>query len=115
VSDAPAKKQINEAYNRLNAYLQDKFIPNKPTEVLEEVLSVAAEVRHMLLLKNKSYGNSALEPIKIFSKSDADDQIKVRIDDKLNRIRNQESYPGDNDIFDLIGYLLLLVVSKSYE
>lgn len=39
----------------------------------------------MLLAKNAAYGNSALEPVRIFSKADPTEQIRVRIDDKLSR------------------------------
>jgi hypothetical protein len=37
----------------------------------------------MLLSKNASYGNSALEPVRIFSKADPVEQLKVRLDDKV--------------------------------
>ena len=67
----------------------------------------------MLIEKNKSYGDSAIKPIRIFSSADNLEQLKVRIDDKLNRIKNAEGYPGDNDIDDLIGYLVLYKVAKS--
>ena len=65
----------------------------------------------MLIQKNISYGDSALNPIRIFSRSDTDEQLRVRIDDKLNRIMNGKMYPGDNDIDDLIGYLILLKIA----
>jgi hypothetical protein len=71
------------------------------------------EIAHMLINKNISYGNSALDPIRIFSKTDSIEQLKVRIDDKLNRIQNDQQFPGDNDIDDLIGYLILLKIAKS--
>jgi hypothetical protein len=32
------------------------------------------------------------------------EQLNVRIDDKLNRIKNKKLYAGDNDEDDLIGY-----------
>lgn len=66
----------------------------------------------MLLKKNISYGNSALQPAGIFSKADPIQQIENRIDDKLNRIKNQQQYEGDNDIDDLIGYLVLLKIAR---
>ena len=64
----------------------------------------------MLIEKNKSYGNSALDPVRIFSSSDNVEQLKVRIDDKLSRFSRGREYPGDNDIDDLIGYLVLLIL-----
>lgn len=70
------------------------------------------DIAEMLIKKNISYGNSALEPIRIFSKADSKEQIRVRIDDKLNRIQNDQAFPGDNDIDDLIGYLILLKIAN---
>ena len=67
----------------------------------------------MLIEKNISYGDSALNPIRIFSTADPTEQLKVRIDDKLNRVKNNQGFAGDNDIDDLIGYLLLYKIAKS--
>jgi len=77
----------------------------------QRIMNKCLEVAEMLIKKNISYGDSALSPIRVFSKSDNLEQIKVRIDDKLNRIVNSEAYPGDNDIDDLIGYLILLKIA----
>ena len=71
------------------------------------------EIAHMLIDKNISYGDSALDPVRIFSKADPREQLHVRIDDKLNRLMKGTDYPGDNDIDDLIGYLVLLKIAKS--
>ncbi len=57
--------------------------------------------------------NSALEPARIFSTADSAEQLKVRIDDKLNRVKNNQGYAGDNDIDDLIGYLVLYKIAKA--
>ena len=39
--------------------------------------------------------------------------LKVtKIDDKLSRFFKGKEFPGDNDIDDLIGYLVLLKVAK---
>jgi hypothetical protein len=78
-----------------------------------KILNACLEVALMLVEKNKSYGDSALNPIRIFSKADNVEQLKVRIDDKLNRVNNAQGFPGDNDIDDLIGYLVLYKIAKS--
>lgn len=70
------------------------------------------EIATMLIEKNISYGNSALEPARIFSTSDSVEQLKVRIDDKLNRVKNNKGFAGDNDIDDLIGYLVLYKIAR---
>ena len=73
---------------------------------------IIIDLRDMLLYKNEKYGNSALEPLRIFSKADSIEQIKVRIDDKLSRISNGAGELEDEDtINDLIGYLILLKMS----
>ena len=77
-------------------------------------ISVACdEIKRLLLEKNIAYGNSALSPIQIFAKAGAQEGIANRIDDKLNRIKNNQSYVGDNDLDDLIGYLILYKISQS--
>ena len=73
---------------------------------------VCDEIKNMLIEKNKSYGDSALNPVRIFSTSDSVEQLHVRIDDKLSRITRGGSYIGDNDIDDLIGYLILLKIAR---
>jgi len=77
------------------------------------IISECLEIAEMLINKNRSYGNSALDPIRVFSKADTREQLYVRIDDKLNRLMKGTDYPGDNDIDDLIGYLILLKIAKS--
>ena len=51
------------------------------------IAEICNDIRDLLLTKNRAYGNSALNPIRVFSKADAKEQILVRIDDKLNRIK----------------------------
>ncbi len=76
------------------------------------ISNICDEIKEMLIEKNKSYGDSALDPIRIFSKANTDEQIKIRIDDKLSRISRGSEFYGDNDVDDLIGYLILFKVSK---
>ena len=78
----------------------------------ERVKRVTDDICQMLQAKNASYGNSALDPICCFSKASALDKIKVRIDDKLSRIKRGSEYTGDDTINDLIGYLILLKLAK---
>jgi hypothetical protein len=81
----------------------------------QTIADVCENIKSMLVEKNKSYGDSALDPIRIFSKASSDEQIKIRIDDKLSRISRGSEFYGDNDLDDLIGYLILLKVSKVYN
>jgi hypothetical protein len=78
----------------------------------KDIKRVSDEVRDLLISKNRSYGDSALHPTRIFSKTDNVEQLLVRIDDKLSRIQNGHEWPGDNEIDDLLGYLILLKIAK---
>ena len=76
------------------------------------IAQVCDDIKSMLIAKNQSYGDSALDPIRIFATSDNVEQLHVRIDDKLSRISRGGSFLGDNDIDDLIGYLILLKIAR---
>ena len=67
----------------------------------------------MLIEKNEQYGDSAFDPIRIFSPLGSDAGLRVRIDDKLSRIlRGNDSIESDIDVIeDLIGYFILLRIS----
>lgn len=81
----------------------------------EGIARVCNNLRDFLLEKNASYGNSAFEPINILSKLSAREGILIRIDDKLKRIRNGTAYPGDDNLKDLAGYLILLLTLDDLE
>jgi len=76
-------------------------------EINVHIKEAADEVVDMLLRKNLAYGDSALNPLRIFSKADAGAGLRVRIDDKLSRIRNQGFDDSEDTLQDLIGYLIL--------
>lgn len=78
----------------------------------ELIANKCDEIKEFLLEKNKAYGNSALDPINIFSKNKAIEQIAVRIDDKLNRLKKGSEYLGDDTVKDLTGYLILYMIAN---
>jgi hypothetical protein len=80
-----------------------------------DICAVCDELKELLLQKNKRYGDSALSPIRVFSKSDNLEQIRVRLDDKLSRLRNAQDDEDEDVITDLIGYLVLYKVAKYRE
>ena len=77
-----------------------------------EVWDILYEVLHMLGEKNRKYGDSALNPARIFSKASNIEQLKVRLDDKLNRIKNAQDDEDEDVVMDLIGYLVLLKIAR---
>lgn len=83
-------------------------------DIQEKISNKCDQIKEMLLSKNKAYGNSAIEPRRIFSKADAKEQLKVRIDDKISRIMNQDK-DDEDAIKDLTGYLILLMILKEED
>jgi hypothetical protein len=87
----------------------------KAEQFKEDVKVVLKKIEEMLISKNKHYGDSALDPIRIFSKAPTEEQIRVRIDDKLKRIDNCGNMDPEDSIDDLIGYLVLLKIAQRRE
>lgn len=81
-------------------------------ETQEKIANACNEIKNMLIEKNKSYGDSVMSPVRIFSNASTTEQIAVRIDDKLSRVMRGHEYIGDNDIDDLIGYLIFLKIKR---
>ena len=84
----------------------------------KEIETITNTICEFLKEKNRRYGNSALEPLNIFSHIKSGDQVLdnmlVRLDDKLKRIQNAKEL-RKNDIADLIGYLILLCINQGWE
>ena len=77
------------------------------------ISSVCDEIKVFLLHKNDAYGNSALDPVRIFSKLDADEQLAIRLDDKLSRLMRGQA-AGEDVELDLLGYMILRQAYKKY-
>lgn len=81
----------------------------------EKIAEIVDATKDLLLYKNKMYGDSALNPVGIFTKHlktvpENTASILVRLDDKLGRVRNADTL-RTNDVSDIIGYCTLLLVS----
>ncbi len=82
------------------------------TNFRTQVDNIMQQIADMLLDKNKRYGNSALEPLRVFSRADAIEQINVRIDDKISRIAANTDGDVEDAELDLIGYLILKRIAQ---
>ena len=82
-----------------------------------KISGVCDDIKELLIHKNRKYGNSALKPCRVFSKSSPVEQLLVRIDDKLNRIMQGAGLLADDEdvVNDLIGYLVLLKIGMHEE
>lgn len=119
------------AYNPEDAQIRSFYHPGewdgekqdegeKPDNPFEEELDrVLGEVKDLLLEKNASYGDAALNPVRIMSGSDAAEQIKVRMDDKLSRLyrgfafEDTETGNPEDTLKDLVGYYFLLKIAEA--
>lgn len=77
----------------------------------DQIIQTCDEIRDILVAKNQAYGDSAINPVRIFSQADTREQLLVRIDDKLSRIARGGEV-GEDVVLDLIGYLVLLRVAN---
>ena len=84
------------------------------TESQIKIAQVCDDIKDLLLQKNAKYGDSALNPVRVMSQASPVEQILVRIDDKLSRIKQGNILEDDEDVVsDLIGYFVLLKIALS--
>lgn len=76
-----------------------------------EFKKITDSISSLLDYKNMKYGNSALEPLSIFQ---GKTKVGQRIDDKLARVKNNESLQK-NDVADIIGYLILVCKENNWN
>ena len=80
------------------------------TESQNKIKTICDGMKDLLLYKNEKYGDSALHPNNVFYKGDSTNSIKIRLDDKIGRVKNCEE-TRINDVADIIGYCVLLLAS----
>ena len=87
------------------------------TNTQSEIVRICDEIKELLLQKNRKYGDSAINPCRVLSKSSPVEQILVRLDDKLNRISQGAGLIGDDEdvINDIIGYFVLLKIALGQQ
>ena len=96
--------EIEEPKNKAN----DEVLYTPTQQKIKDVLE---GMKNLLLYKNRKYGDSAINPKKIFYKGDSTNSILIRLDDKLGRVMsNTEEKPRVNDVADIIGYCTLLLI-----
>lgn len=78
----------------------------------KEIKRVCRIIEDVLIEKNRKYGDSALNPVGIFSELSPEEGIRARLDDKLSRIRSQQGDDSEDTELDLIGYLVLLWIAR---
>ncbi len=78
---------------------------------------VIKQLIDLLVAKNTAYGNSVLDPIRVYSKANRVEQLRVRIDDKLSRMCRGTITDvvevQEDTLTDLSGYAVLLVIASN--
>ena len=100
---------------RIDCKCEDKLIhPKEDYNTQDKIVKLMNNFRDFLLEKNKRYGDSALNPLSIFSKAEPNNRLCRRIDEKLQRILNSEDGLRKNDVSDIMGYIILLLIDKNW-
>lgn len=90
-----------------------------PHSTQRQIAEVGIALTHLLLLKNRRYGDSALRPVEVFATGLTRRQrMAVRMDDKVNRIARGLGTHGDDGEhpgLDLAGYLVLDIIAEWAE
>ena len=91
---------------------EDMLFPACETDTQAKIREITDAMKDLLLYKNEKYGDSAINPKKIFYKGDSTNSVLIRLDDKIGRVMsNTEEKPRVNDVCDIIGYCTLLLIS----
>ena len=106
INTDPDPIKLSDSY--IHAHMNEALY----TDTQAKLMDVLDGMKSLLLYKNRKYGDSAINPKKVFYKGDATNSILIRLDDKIGRIMsNTDSIPRVNDVADIIGYCTLLLVS----
>lgn len=112
---AEMKAAIEEGYFSGGGYISEPTEEEiRQKEFSMSVYRVVEDLARLLIEKNRKYGDSALNPARIFSKADSMEQLRVRLDDKLNRIKNAQDDDTEDAVKDLTGYLILFMIARGY-
>jgi hypothetical protein len=126
----PVLKSDSRPYSNWEG-LPDGWTPQMGMDLIHELLEfgddstqkqiaeVGIALTALLIYKNQRYGNSALDPVEVFTKGLTKRQrMAVRMDDKVNRLKNGLGARTDDKEhagIDLAGYILLDVIAEWEE
>ena len=115
VRPAPAseiKIAMDDVQGFVTAHLMSDKDPYGEVPTQQKIREIMDAMKDLLLYKNQKYGDSAINPRKIFYKGDATSSIQIRLDDKIGRIEsNPDPTQRVNDVADIVGYGILLLIS----
>jgi len=108
------RQEPSDFFHRRFEKVEDRQITEEfgLTATQELICKVCDEIKIILLDKNRKYGDSAINPKRVFSKLSPIEQINVRLDDKISRIESAQDDDLEDAELDLVGYLVLKRVAK---
>ena len=108
------KKKGNKPIEKINSPIEKSEDEISIAE--SKIIRVCGNMCNFLREKNRSYGNSVLDPIRLFSQADDFEQLMVRIDDKISRLQRGNFALEDRVELhkDLMGYHALALVKLGY-
>ena len=104
--------------SRNQSYYSSKSTSSsQPEPEMQDLIAEKCDsIKELLISKNKKYGNSATSPLRIFSNGGPLEGLLVRCDDKLSRIKTTGlTESGEDQVIDLIGYLILISIQTDLE
>jgi uridine kinase len=78
-----------------------------------KIESVCKKFADFLKAKNHRYVESTTTSMHIFSKSDSSNTIRVKLDDKINKIINSDTLHKE-DVISLTGHLIMLMIAEDW-
>jgi|GEM_PF-872922 len=105
-------ESLMDALSKVTIELMLRKIPH--TELRTRVAEVFADAREMVIAKNAAYGDSALNPVRVFATASPMEQLLVRLDDKVSRLERGQA-AGEDVAKDMLGYLLLVLIAQKRE
>jgi hypothetical protein len=66
----------------------------------------------LLRTRTEQWGDAALQPLPLLSSADREERLRVLADTKLCRVSRGTG--SEDDLIDLAGYLILLLVVRGY-
>ena len=77
-----------------------------------DIIRIMDATKKLLIHKNEKYGDSALNPLAIFTDGDARNNLGARMEDKLMRLKEVGMTAEAIDtLYDLQGYITLMIIA----
>jgi len=108
----PEYPEVEERWETVH-FRVEKTVDDTLSETQKLIADECDALKELLLEKNRKYGDAAVNPIRLFSKASAKEQILVRLDDKLNRFMNRADDEDEDVILDMLGYLILYRITTN--